>query len=338
MGAIKSKEFQPLCNDQIVVTINDQYDQPLKRGQCILNSIYKSQDLPGMEQPFICLFQYNHTLQQLHIKKHDYPYKYQKKQELQDKFNSHKDTTNHLIMFEHSDVCPNRIYAERCQQAQHSIQYSSRLTNLAVCCVIFDSDDYLLSTRRQQRMMFFPKAWVIPGGHVETQELPEYAALREAGEETGIEIVQSLNAETQKFEYFYKDQPCSDLQMFYAFESATYKDNVNSFEAAKSTHMILFYKIKLPVSRDKVQLNLQYSEVDQAVWLSEGDIKNLLAKTETDQVFEGYEPIDKSGAVRKIQVQQKQLLPHYPNPLGEGLSKAHTMALDYYFNRYKQRD
>lgn len=46
-------------------------------------------------------------------------------------------------------------------------------------------------TRRHDRMKIFPRAWVIPGGHVDPGESIEQACLRELHEECGINIYRS---------------------------------------------------------------------------------------------------------------------------------------------------
>jgi 8-oxo-dGTP pyrophosphatase MutT (NUDIX family) len=53
---------------------------------------------------------------------------------------------------------------------------------------IFDSENKLLLTRRASRMHIFPKAWVLPGGHIELGETLEEGVIREILEETGVKI------------------------------------------------------------------------------------------------------------------------------------------------------
>lgn len=54
----------------------------------------------------------------------------------------------------------------------------------AVCCIIFNEkrDQVILIKRRDIPV------WVLPGGGIEPEEAPEYAAKREAEEETGFQI------------------------------------------------------------------------------------------------------------------------------------------------------
>jgi 8-oxo-dGTP pyrophosphatase MutT (NUDIX family) len=53
--------------------------------------------------------------------------------------------------------------------------------------VLVDKDNSVLLTRRADNI-FFSRAWVCPGGHVDPDESLENAALRELHEECGVEI------------------------------------------------------------------------------------------------------------------------------------------------------
>jgi 8-oxo-dGTP pyrophosphatase MutT (NUDIX family) len=58
----------------------------------------------------------------------------------------------------------------------------------AACVVLIDKDNAVLLTRRADRI-FFSRAWVCPGGHVDPNESLEDAALRELQEECGVKIM-----------------------------------------------------------------------------------------------------------------------------------------------------
>jgi len=57
----------------------------------------------------------------------------------------------------------------------------------AACVVLVDKEGSVLLTRRADRI-FFSRAWVCPGGHVDPEESLEEAALRELDEECGVKI------------------------------------------------------------------------------------------------------------------------------------------------------
>lgn len=208
-----------------------------------------------------------------------------------------KDLVEYRVPLQHSDICPNRIYKEKCLLDKRPVIYSKRNTNVAVCAAIFDSDGYLLLTRRFARMMFFPKAWVLPGGGVELHESLETSLIREVLEETGINIT-PLKKDPSKYQY--NEKPC-EVSPFYAFESCSYQSEE---EPAKSTHLILFYQVVIPQAHKDIPLWLQYTEVDKALWLHKSDLhKMLMSETgEEEKTMQGYELVDKSGMVRECEI------------------------------------
>ena len=60
--------------------------------------------------------------------------------------------------------------------------------------MLVDKNNAILLTRRADRI-FFSRAWVCPGGHVDSGESLEETALRELHEECGIELL------TKKLDY-----------------------------------------------------------------------------------------------------------------------------------------
>lgn len=63
-----------------------------------------------------------------------------------------------------------------------------KLYKAASCVVLLDLDGCVLLTKRKNETRNFPRAWVLPGGHLEAGETLEQGAIRELFEETGIEI------------------------------------------------------------------------------------------------------------------------------------------------------
>ena len=73
-----------------------------------------------------------------------------------------------------------------------------KLVKLAACVLLVrfraDGTREVLLTRRSATLRSFPRAWVLPGGHVDLEDGSfEAAALRELREETGIAIDLGIN-------------------------------------------------------------------------------------------------------------------------------------------------
>eukprot|EP00347_Sterkiella_histriomuscorum_P019722 403340539 len=257
------------------------------------------------------------------------------------KFIANDRTSLYELVVSHSDICPNRSFRKRCLENNvDPVPISVRNTNLAVCSLIFDKDDNLLLTRRQARLHFFPRAWVAAGGGVELGEQLEIACLRELEEETGIKIdaipfKQKLDGPIKynRFHFEYQNEPVIEFYPYYAFESASYKDNM-SYAPARSTHLIMFYVLKINKHKDEIGLRLQYTEVDYGAWLSKEDTLEMLAHKTKDEVIQGFKPKDRSGEVVPCEINKNQIMQLYTIEKGEGIGKAHFMALDYYFNTF----
>jgi 8-oxo-dGTP pyrophosphatase MutT (NUDIX family) len=130
------------------------------------------------------------------------------------------------------------------------VKYSVRKVKMAVCMAIFDSDNEILLTRRAARMKIFPKAWVMPGGHLDPDESLEEGVIREIVEETGVKI-ETLTDDFGANRYYHNGKECI-LEPFYAFESASFK--VVDVEPPNSGHLIMFFRIKLNCKSEEITL------------------------------------------------------------------------------------
>lgn len=84
--------------------------------------------------------------------------------------------------------------------------------------------------------------WLPPGGHIEANERPDVAALREVKEETGIDVI----LEGEKFP---RDTDCV----------RPYGIQMNVIKAGKHEHMDIIFKAK-PVKNVKLILNEEETE------------------------------------------------------------------------------
>ena len=57
--------------------------------------------------------------------------------------------------------------------------------------VLLEEDGHLLLLQRSSNALAFPEAWCLPAGYCEYHEPPEGTAIREAYEETGLEVAVS---------------------------------------------------------------------------------------------------------------------------------------------------
>ena len=123
-------------------------------------------------------------------------------------------------------------------------------------------------------MSFFRRAWVLPGGHVDPGEHLEDAALRELEEECGIN---------------YKDHGEKDVQILCAFESST---PGKSSSLPASSHLIIFYRVKLHVKASAIKMKYDRKEVGAGVWLSQSQLKQVLSREDTSEMIDSDEYIN----------------------------------------------
>ncbi len=118
------------------------------------------------------------------------------------------------------------------------------------------------------------EVWMNPGGHVEENETPEEAAIREAKEETGIEVeIIGLNGENKiKTDIAYElNKPFSIM-----YEFVDYKTGMHE-------HYDMVYLTK-PKDQSKITLNKE--ETLDAGWFSEKELKNIKMYENTKLILE----------------------------------------------------
>ena len=142
----------------------------------------------------------------------------------------------------------------------------SKQVRFASVGVIEDMNGNVLITRRNKNLKSFPLGWVFPGGKLDLKEDFISAMLREVYEETGI-LITSKNS----INYYYKDKECS-IEKVLLYESLFPQDAL----APNYQTLVIYYKVKIPVSYKEIKLNLQIGEVDAYVWIHIDDIYNIL--------------------------------------------------------------
>jgi len=108
------------------------------------------------------------------------------------------------------------------------------------------------------------KKWVFPGGHVDENELPTDAALREVFEETGIRaklIPNRLNIDTDDEKIIEMDRPFCMLFMEYVVDENLYTS----------------YDMSFLCQALNTNLKPQIEEIDDIGWFSLEQIKQLNA-------------------------------------------------------------
>ena len=92
-------------------------------------------------------------------------------------------------------------YCPRCGHALEDRETSGRVRRVCPACdhvayrqlkvgagVLLEEDGRLLLVQRSSDVFAFPEAWCLPAGYCEYDEPPEVTAIREACEETGLEV------------------------------------------------------------------------------------------------------------------------------------------------------
>ena len=133
-------------------------------------------------------------------------------------------------------------------------------------------------TRRQRNMGFFPRAWVFPGGHLEVDEGLDECALREFFEETGVKVTVHKRRGSAERTYSHAGQRVA-VTPFFAFESTTRYDARDPKKPGppRTSHLIVFFKVRLAVPCSEIALLMQPSEVEACAWLNEEQCRQILA-------------------------------------------------------------
>ena len=102
-------------------------------------------------------------------------------------------------------------------------------------------------------MLFWPSAWVFPGGHIEVDEGLDEGSLREFYEETGVQVKMDKIKDSPERRYSYAGQEIT-VTPFYAFESQLESDPQQLEKAPRVAHLVIFFKCKLPVTCAEISL------------------------------------------------------------------------------------
>lgn len=262
-------------------------DEPLKVGTCLLNSLDHPTD-HRIEQIHVLL---NPELRCVMLSKHSFD-----------------SPQSYCIPLVHSPIC----VARRVFEEIGRVHPTHKPIKVASTIVIESSDGRFLLCRRDEDSCIFPKAWVIPGGHVEHGEDLEQACMRELSEETGINIKQVGGS------WIYKGRQAA-VKALMLFESNYY--DLEQFHLPKAQHLIVTFYAALPFPACDIDLRLDPNEIDMAVWITVEDLYAIRGGLvgELDAIS--------SDPDRKV-VNFFQLAGFAPNGLGEGMGRAASMALD----------
>jgi 8-oxo-dGTP pyrophosphatase MutT (NUDIX family) len=175
---------------------------------------------------------------------------------------------------------------------------------LAACVVIRNARGESLITRRAPHMRTFPRCWVFPGGGHDDREPIAYTALREAHEETGLQL-----------------EP-SQLRRLCLWESG-FPTTVETCEAAGGLmrhQLVVFFVCQLTegqtASIDQQGISIDGDEVDEAVWLSPEHVA-VLAKVSANAA-DGHAADDDAaernpGGLLRRRPSEGIFLPHCPH-------------------------
>jgi 8-oxo-dGTP pyrophosphatase MutT (NUDIX family) len=205
-----------------------------------------------------------------------------------------------------------RCVARRVYEEIGRTNPTHRNIKVASTVVVESAEGRFLLCRRDHNCSIFPKAWVIPGGHVEREEDLEQTCMRELLEETGIALKRVAGL------WFYRNKKI-EVRPLVLFESCYCE--TESFQLPTAQYLIVTFHVKLPLVASEIEVRLNTSELDMAVWVSSDDLEAIRSdmQGELDGLI--------SQSDRRI-VSFAQLAGDAPNALGEGIELATSVALD----------
>jgi len=180
-------------------------------------------------------------------------------------------------MMSHSHLCYSRQYKKQNLGKPHDQAGPLRI---ATCMVIEDVNGKVLLTMRSRKMRVFPRAWVLPGGHLDPGETLEACAVREIKEETGINIQMNSNAslsyhgkEVTLAPYFIYESSISQLKtVTRELIKAQNWTAMTDLSKPPTCHLIINFFVKLGVPASEISLSLCTKEVEASIWLTQDQL------------------------------------------------------------------
>lgn len=114
--------------------------------------------------------------------------------------------------------------------------------------------------------------WIQPGGHIEKFENPIEAAIREAKEETGIDIG-----------FLFKEEPIDELASFLPIPDFFLEEKIQPYrEEPGHFHLDMLYKIEIPFQKaqkaEKESLDIGWFGLEEALQLPMYENTKIIVK------------------------------------------------------------
>ena len=293
MGIFSAKPEKDAQNRKRVIVTCGELDQPYLIGSCLYDQMRHSEDSRTD-------LYFSKELKQLHLATPN-----------KDKQIQGFEKFPNIKVFHSDERCFNRKFTQD-HKDYKQLQKPHRQYLAAACIIVQDADGRVLLTRRADTLSFFTRAWVLPGGHVDPNETLLEAVLRELHEECGLNLNGEFNGQKLSFE------------LNSIFESST----PGRSALPSSSHVIVFYRVKLPVKSSELQLRFDYREVGAGTWVEAEDVKLLLAGDKT--AYEGRSLPSAEYLNRRwvtSEIPMAQLAPYWPNEHNSGMSGATRIIL-----------